>query len=66
MSSHLACLEILTKYIGFEETNNGEKLTLPDEVESDSLTMLKNWLIKIKYSIILREGTKPSNDETLW
>ena len=50
MSNSLSCLEILTKYIGFEKTNNGtgETLTLPDEVKIVSLICMKNLLIQFK------------------
>ena len=48
MSNCFWCLEVLTKYIGFEETNNGKQITLPDEVEIDSLIMFKDWLFKIR------------------
>ena len=47
MSNSLSCLKILTEYFLFEETNNGEKITLPDEVEISSLRMIKHLLIDI-------------------
>ena len=48
MSDYSSCLEILTKLIGFQETNNSEKITLADDVEIDTLMTLKNWLIQLK------------------
>ena len=56
MSNYLSCLEILTNYIGFVETNNGEKVTLPDEVEIDSLVVVKNELIQLKDSVRLGDN----------
>ena len=43
------------KFIGFEKTNNFDKLALPDTVEIDSLIMAKNCLIKKKNRARLRD-----------
>ena len=69
MSNSLSCLETLTKLIGFEKTNNGEKITLPDEVEIDSLIMVRDWLIQMKDSVGLGDNyeRKDNRDaKSLW
>ena len=44
MSNYASCLCILMELIGFEKSNNGEKITLPDQVEIDTLIVFKNFL----------------------
>ena len=44
MSNVAACMFILTQLIGFEKSDNGEKLKLPDEVEIDTLIHLRKLL----------------------
>ena len=64
MSNYSYCLEKLIGLIGFEKTNNGEKLTLPDQVEIDSLIMVKNELIKIKDGVSL--GDNNDDVKSFW
>ena len=56
MSNYSSCMVILTQLIGFKKSDNGEKLTLPDEVEIDTLVELKNFL----------EMKMVENNESLW
>ena len=45
MSNYSSCLYILTQLIGFEKSyNNGAKITLPDQVEIDTLVEFKNFV----------------------
>ena len=44
MSNCSTCIFILTQLFGFEKNDNGEKLTLPDQVEIETLMELKNFL----------------------
>ena len=44
MSNHSPCLFILTQLFGFEKSDNVEKITLPDQVEIDTLIQFKNFL----------------------
>ena len=44
MSNYESCIFILTQLIGFEKSDNGEKLTLPDQVEIDTLIQFRNFL----------------------
>ena len=44
MSNYKSCIFILTRLFGFEKSDNGEKLTLSDEVEIDTLIILKTLL----------------------
>ena len=41
MSNHSLCIFILTQLIGFEKSDNGERITLPDQVEIDTLIRFK-------------------------
>ena len=44
MSNYTSCIFLLTQLIGFEKSDNGEKLTLPDQVEINTLIQFKNFL----------------------
>ena len=44
MDNCSSCIFILTHLIGFEKSHNGEKLTLPDDVEIETLKGLKHFL----------------------
>ena len=44
MSDYSSCVFILTQLIGFDKSDNGEKITLSDQVEIDTLVQLKNCL----------------------
>ena len=46
MSNYTSCIFILTQLIGFEKSDNDEKITLPDQVEIETLVQLKNFLLK--------------------
>lgn len=48
MSNYLSCITILTKLIGFDITNNGEKISLPREVEVDTLAQFKEYFSQLK------------------
>ena len=48
MSNYSLCLSILKRLIGFEETSSGEKMTLPDEIEIDTLITYKDYFIHCK------------------
>ena len=45
-SNYSSCAEILTKLIGFHEIIYGEKISLPDEVEINTLIVFKNYFIQ--------------------
>ena len=47
MSNYSSCI-LLARLIGFEETNNNEKIVLPDEVEIDTLVQFKQYFCKFK------------------
>ena len=42
MSNYSGCLLILTQLVGFEKSDNDEKITLPDQVDIDTLIEFKN------------------------
>ena len=44
MSNYTSCILILTQLIGFEKSDNEEKIILPDQVEIDTLVQFKNFL----------------------
>ena len=44
MSNYQSCIFILTQLIGFEKSDNDEKITLPDQVEIDTLVQFKHFL----------------------
>ena len=44
MSNYTSCVFILTQLIGFEKSDNGEKITLADQVKIDTLIQFKNAL----------------------
>ena len=44
MANYSSCTFILTQLIGFEKSDNGEKITLPDQIEIDTLVQFKNFL----------------------
>ena len=44
MCNDSSCIFILTQLIGFEKSDKGEKLTLPDQVEIDTLIQFKSFL----------------------
>ena len=44
MCNYESCIFILTQLIGFEKSDNDEKITLPDQVEIDTLVQFKNFL----------------------
>ena len=46
MSNSSTCLEILTKLIGFKETNNSDKIQLPEKVKIDTLVKINDHFIK--------------------
>ena len=49
-------LVILTKLIGFEETNNGKRLTLPDAVEMDTLVVFRDYVNDFQVTFVLGES----------
>ena len=44
MCNYSSCIFILTQLVGFEQSDNGEKITLPHDVEIDTLIELKNFV----------------------
>ena len=44
MSNYSSCIFILIKLIGFKKSDNGEKITLPDDIEIDTIIQFKNFL----------------------
>lgn len=44
MSNNSSCIFVLTQLIGFQQSDNGEKIILPDEVEIDALIAFKTFL----------------------
>ena len=65
MSDYSSCLELLTKFIGFRETHNGEKITLTDDVEIGTLMTRKNWLIQLK-GVDNESKENYNNGESFW
>ena len=61
MSNHSSCLLILTKLIGFEETNNGEKISLPDEVDTDTLLIFNDYFMEFKDDKNINESSAVNN-----
>ena len=44
MSDYSSSMTILTDFIGFDKINDGERISLPDEVEADTLFEFKEYL----------------------
>ena len=69
MCNYSSCTFILTQLIGFEKSDNDEKLTLPDGVDIDTLVEFKHF---IQYSNIESnqlssyEMKMVDNNETFW
>ena len=65
MSNYQSCIFILTQLIGFEKSDNDEKITLPDQVEINTLVQLKNFL---QDSSIIESNLNDelSSYETFW
>ena len=59
MSNYSSCIFMLTQLIGFEKSDNGEKITLPDHVDIDTLVEFKNFLQESNMKTKL-------NDESFW
>ena len=51
MSNYSSCELILTTLVGFNQTHNSEKITLPDEVEPDTLIIFTDYFKKFKHDI---------------
>ena len=51
MSNYTSCVFILTQLIGFEKSDNDEKITLPEQVEIDTLIQFKNFLQDSRYNV---------------
>ena len=77
MSNCSSCLFILTQLIGFEKIDNGEKITLPDDVEIDTLVAFKNFLQDSNesnlnnynvssYKVKMVENTDIVDNESYW
>ena len=72
MSNYSSCIFILTQLIGFDKGDNGEKLTLPDQVEIDALVQLKNFLEYSHMQSSFNDGSSSyemkmvENNESLW
>ena len=64
MSNYESCIFILTQLIGFQKSDNDENITLPDQVEMDTLVQFKNFLQDsiIKSSL----NDELSSYETFW
>ena len=50
MTNYSSCILLLTTLIGFnfDQTNNSEKISLPDDVEVDTLVQFKEYLSEFK------------------
>ena len=74
MSNYSSCLCILTQLIGFEESDNDEKITLqlPDQVEIDKLVEFKQYLQDNTKSKNINDNNVPSyemkmtQNESFW
>ena len=62
MSNYSSCLFILTQLIGFELNNNGEKITLQDDVENDTLIEFKNFVQDSSNSNNVNDNTNFNDD----
>ena len=62
MSNYSSCLFILTQLIGFELNDNGEKITLPDDVEIDTLIDFRNFVQDISKSNNMNDNTNFNDD----
>ena len=63
MSNDSSCIFVLTQLIGFEKSENEEKLTLPDKVENDSLFRFKNYLRDSSTSNTINDNSVSSSHE---
>ena len=72
MSNYSACLFVLTQLIGFEKIDNGEKLTLSDQVDIDALIQFKHVLQGSNIQNKLNDESSSSemkmvdNNESFW
>ena len=72
MSNYSSCIFVLTQLIGFDKSDNGEKLRLPDQVEIDTLVQLKNFLEYSNMQSIFNDESSSNemkmveNNESLW
>ena len=70
MSNYSSCLFILTQLIGFEKSdNNGEKITLPDQVEIDTLIQFKSFVENSSDNVNDNNDTNNQsnvNDTSFW
>ena len=58
MSNHSSCILVLTRFIGFHETNGDGKIVLADEVEVDTLAQFTEYLGKF---MIKADPVEPFN-----
>ena len=73
MSNYESCIFILTQLIGFDKSDNDEKITLPDGVEIDTLIQFKNFLqvgsiieSNLNDELSSHEIKMVDNNETFW
>ena len=66
MSNSSLCMTILTDLIGFDKTNDGERISLPDEVEVDTLVQFKEDFIKSSNETKLSENKELEDCDTFW
>ena len=74
MCNYSSCLYILTTLIGFKKSDNDEKITLPDQVDIDTLVKCKNGLQYSNIKSKLKNDESPSsyemkmveNNESFW
>ena len=70
MSNYSSCIKILTDLIGFDTINDGEKISLPDEVEVDTLVQFQEYFIEFisasSNEMKMSENKELENVDTFW
>ena len=68
MSNYSSCIFILTQLIGFEKSDNDEKIALPDGVEIATLVEFKHFLqnSKLNDQLSSYEMKMAENNDSFW